>query len=98
MFSLDHRPPKEFNDGCLWKLKKNVYGLNDAARAHLKAVLLGLGMKISHLDPALFFWWHGNILAGVMCIHVDDILWAGTSVFYKCCGVYETGASCWQIK
>ena len=78
------RPPKEFNDGCLWKLKKNVYGLNDAARAwyaRLKDVLLGLGMKISHLDPALFFWWHGNILAGVMCIHVDDILWAGTSLF-----------------
>ena len=79
------RPPKEFNDGCLWRLKKTVYGLNDAARAwysRLKDVLLGLGMKISHLDPALFFWWHGNKLAGVMCVHVDDILWAGSSLFY----------------
>ena len=79
------RPPKEFNDGCLWRLKKNVYGLNDAARAwysRLKDVLLGLGMKISHLDLALFFWWHGNVLAGVMCIHVDDILWAGTPLFH----------------
>ena len=78
------RPPREFNDGYLWKLKKNVYGLNDAARAwysRLKDVLLELGMKISHLDPALFFWWHGNILAGVMCVHVDDILWAGTLLF-----------------
>ena len=78
------RPPKEFNDGCLWKLKKNVYGLIDAARAwysRLKEVLLGLGMKISRLDPALFFWWHGNVLAGVMCVHVDDILWGGTPLF-----------------
>ena len=80
------RPPKEFNYGHLWKLKKNVYGLNDAARAwysRLKDVLLFLGMKIRRLDPALFFWWHGNVFSGVMCVHVDDILWAGTPEFYS---------------
>ena len=27
------RPPVEFYNGTLWKLKKIVYGLNDAARA-----------------------------------------------------------------
>ena len=79
------RPPKEFDDGYLWKLKKNVYGLNDAARAwysRLKDVLLGLGMRVSRLDPALFFWRRKNVLSGVMCVHVDDILWAGTEEFF----------------
>ena len=79
------KPPKEFDDGCLWKLKKNVYGLNDAARAwysRLKEVLLGLGMQISRLDPALFFWRRKNVLSGIMCVHVDDILWAGTPEFF----------------
>ena len=63
-----------------------MYGLNDAARAwysRLKDVLLFLGMKISRLGPALFFWLHGNVFSGVMCVHVDDILWAGTPEFYS---------------
>ena len=79
------RPPKEFDDGYLWKLNKNVYGLNDAARAwysKLKYVLMNLGMQISQLDPALFFWWRGNVLSGIMCVHVDDILLGGTSDFF----------------
>ena len=79
------RPPKEFDDGYLWKLNKNVYGLNDAARAwysRLKHVLMKLGMRISQLDPALFFWWRGNVLSGIMCVHVDDILLGGTSDFF----------------
>ena len=59
-------PPKEFNDGQLWKLKKNVYGLNDAAKAwywKLRELLLSLGMKISSLDSAVFLldqgWGYG---------------------------------------
>ena len=78
------RPPKEFNDKCLWKLKKTVYGLNDAARAwyfSLKDLLLSLGMRICSLDPAFFYWIHKGVFSGVMCIHVDDILWAGTDDF-----------------
>ena len=79
------RPPKEFNDGQLWKLKKNVYGLNDAAKAwycKLRELLLSLGMKISSLDSAVFYWIRDGVTAGVMCIHVDDILLAGTRSFH----------------
>ena len=79
------RPPKEFNDGQLWKLKKNVYGLNDAAKAwycKLRELLLSLGMKISSLDSAVFYWIRDGLTAGVMCIHVDDILLAGTRSFH----------------
>ncbi|CAL4061145.1 unnamed protein product [Meganyctiphanes norvegica] len=67
------------------EVEKNVYGLNDAARAwysRLKDCLLGLGMRVSRLDPALFFWRRKNVLSGVMCVHVDDILWAGTEEFF----------------
>ena len=79
------RPPKEFDDGYLWKLNKNVYGLNDAARAwysRLKFVLTDLGMLNSRLDPALFFWRSNHVLSGIMCVHVDDILFAGTAEFF----------------
>ena len=78
------RPPKEFDRGKLWKLQKSVYGLNDDARAwytKLKADLVSLSMKKSSLDPALFFYVEENNLAGLLCVHVDDILYAGNQTF-----------------
>ena len=78
------KPPKEFGDGQLWHLKKNIYGLNDAARAwyyKLKEELLNLQMSVCTLDPALFFWIDGGVISGIMCVHVDDILWGGTPDF-----------------
>jgi transposase InsO family protein len=77
-------PPREFNNGYLWKLKTTVYGLCDAARAwyfRVKSVLLKMGMVMSTLDQALFFYFSANQLAGIICIHVDDICWAGTGQF-----------------
>lgn len=79
-------PPPEFNCGRLWKLKKTVYGLCDAARQwylRVKCVLLDLGASVSSLDPALFYWKEGDKVEGVVCTHVDDFLWAGTSSFEK---------------
>jgi hypothetical protein len=78
------KPPKEFKDGQLWHLKKNIYGLNDAARAwyfKLKEELLNLHMCVCTLDPALFFWINDGVFSGIMCVHVDDILWGGTPDF-----------------
>ena len=78
------RPPKEFNTGFLWKLKKVVYGLCDAARAwylRVREVLITAGMVVSRFDQATFFWYSGSKLAGVVCIHVDDFCWAGTEAF-----------------
>ena len=78
------RPPPEFNCGSLWKLKKTVYGLCDAARQwylRVKRVLMDLGASVSSLDPALFSWKQGDEIEGVVCTYVDDFLWAGTSRF-----------------
>ena len=78
------KPPREFGNGKIWKLKKTVYGLNDAARAWyltVKRVLLHLGLVICKLDPALFFWYKNEMLSGIICIHVDDFIWAGTQEF-----------------
>lgn len=80
------RPPPEFFRGYIWKLKKTVYGLNDAARAwyfRVKDELLKLGVIMCTLDPALFFWHVNGRLEGIICLHVDDFLWAGTANFEK---------------
>ena len=78
------RPPPEFDEGLLWQLNKTVYGLTDAARQwylRLREELLGLGMSISPLDPALFSWHCNGKIQGILCLYVDDILWSGTSSF-----------------
>ena len=52
------KPPPEFRSNKLWKLKKNVYGLNDAARAwylKVKDVLYSLNMHKCSVDPAIFY-------------------------------------------
>jgi len=38
-------------------------------------------MTVSPLDPALFSWHAGPELKGVICLYVDDFLWAGSSEF-----------------
>ena len=77
-------PPDEFNQGQLWKLKKTIYGLCDAARAWYKRVkseLKSLGVTISPLDNSLFFWHVDDVLQGIICVYVDDFLFAGTQLF-----------------
>ena len=80
------RPPKEFDDGNLWLLKKTVYGLCDAARAwymRVKSELKLLSVKMCPLDNSLFSWYHNGKLQGIICIYVDDFLWTGTELFNK---------------
>lgn len=81
------RPPPEFENGMIWRLKKSVYGLNDAARAwynSLKKMLKDLHMKMSSLDPAFFFYHDDkDKLSGLMCVHVDDLLFAGDDLFLR---------------
>ena len=43
--------------------------------------MLHIGLEICKLDPALFFWHKNGILSGLICIHVDDFIWAGTKEF-----------------
>ena len=51
------RPPVEFNNGKLGKLKKTVYDLNDAARAYhfsVRITFLHLGATMCSVNQALF--------------------------------------------
>ena len=80
------RPPKEYDDGHLWLLKKTVYGLCDAARAwymRVKSELKYLLVKMCPLDNSLFMWYHDGKLQGITCIYVDDFPWTGTEMFNK---------------
>ena len=77
-------PPPEYNNGNIWKLRKTVYGLVDAARAWyttVKETLLGLNMKMCALDQSLFYMQREGKLIGLICIHVDDFFWCGETIF-----------------
>ena len=53
------KPPKEYDDGYLWKLNKTMYGLNDAPREwYLKVieVMNELQAQKSTMDDAVFYW------------------------------------------
>ena len=80
------KPPKEYNDGQIWKLKKTVYGLCDAARAwymKTKNELTSLSVMVCPLDNSLFVCRINGKLEGLVCIYVDDFLWTGTALFAR---------------
>ena len=80
-------PPKESNTpvGYIWKLKRCLYGLNDAARQFYYSVcetLVALGCIQSSLDPSLFYSkGEDGELQGILVSHIDDFLHTGTSEF-----------------
>ena len=70
--------------GKLWKMKKCVYGLVDAARhcyEKVKSVLVDLGCSYSPLDPCVFYLKSNSKLHGILSPHVDDFWWCGDSHF-----------------
>lgn len=82
------RPP---SDVCpksqVWKLKRCIYGLNDAPRAWYKRVtqaLIELKGVASAYDNALFLWHDikGN-LTGILAMHVDDFVFCGNTEFER---------------
>lgn len=81
------KPPKEASDNNkLWKLKKAVYGLNDAARQwflSVKTVFDSLGCVQSKHDPALFSYYRDNTIIGILMLHVDDFIFIGTQEFHN---------------
>ena len=99
------KPPPEFYEGKIWRLKKTVYGLNDAARAwylRVKEELINLGAQVCMYDSALFTWKVNGMVEGIITVYVDDFLWAGTKKFENCIisnlkelfliGGFETGS------
>ena len=84
--SIYLRPPKEYDNGQVWKLKKTVYGLCDAARAwylKIKKELKAMDVKVVPLDNSLFTFHQNGELQGIICIYVDDFLWTGTELFQR---------------
>ena len=76
------RPPK---DVCpqdkAWRLKRCIYGLNDAPRAWYERVteeLMSLGAVRSILDNAMYMWYEGSQLVGHLVSHGDDFVYGGT--------------------
>jgi len=79
------QPPRGYEmEGKLWKLRKCLYGLNDAARAFymsVKHTLLQLGCQTSDLEPAMFLYQVNGTLRGFILTHVDDFLYGGDDLF-----------------
>ena len=80
-------PPDVAPPGILWRLKKPMYGLDDASFRWYVTVrnrLLDLGCKQLLGDPATFYWLNEKgQLAGIISTHVDDILACGSDEFYE---------------
>ena len=72
-------------DGIIWKLKKPLYGLNNASRKFwlkVKSVFERIGLKKLERDKAMYFKINedGN-LEGLVSTHVDDFNLAGSEKF-----------------
>lgn len=80
-------PPVEAHvpDGTLWKLKKCLYGLNDAARQFYLSVaneMSNLNCSQSSLDPSMYYKSNNESqLSGILLSHIDDFLHAGDEKF-----------------
>ena len=81
------QPPVEW-DGhpLIWKLKRCLYGLNDAPRSWYERVeqeLRNSEGKTSVYDEAMFMWHNENSLVGLINSHVDDFVYCGTPAWHK---------------
>ena len=80
-------PPVEAEQtGVLWRLKKCMYGLNDAPRRWFLNVtdeLKKLNCQPTRLDPSVFVYTKDETLHGIVLIHVDDFLHIGTEYFQE---------------
>jgi hypothetical protein len=79
-------PPKDVKkDGLIWKLKKPLYGLNDASRKFwlkVKTVFMDIVLKRFEGDEAVYFKYDNNgNLDGMVSTHVDDFNLAGSKNF-----------------
>jgi hypothetical protein len=74
--------PANFANGKVWRLKKALCGLRQAAYAWyntLRSALLGLGFTIMEADPCMFYK-NGTSGRVFLLFHVDDALVADTSL------------------
>merc|ERR1712237_194532 len=80
-------PPDVKKEGILWKLKKPLYGLNDASRKFwlkIKEVFKNFGLRKVDGDEALYYKQDDDgELIGLLSTHVDDFSLAGTEKFIE---------------
>ena len=79
-------PGERKKPGIVWKLRKAVYGMNDAGRKwflKLGQTLEEIGCRKSKYDHCLFMYKNDNGLQGLVLLWVDDIFHAGTDEFDK---------------
>ena len=90
------RPPREGLDGVkqgeLLEMQKGVYGLCNAPRLwwrRLRQVLNQIGFEEMRMLPCVFVYWARDAvgsrkqLMGLLAVHVDDMVVAGSSEFEK---------------
>ena len=73
-------PPRGYDQGYVWRLKKALYGLPIASKLwyeHVRSTIETAGWERSTFDPCLFYIKTEEALEGVIIIHVDDFLVAG---------------------
>ena len=79
-------PPDIKKQGVIWKLKKPLYGLDDASCKlwlRVKEVLMEIGFKVMEGDEAFYYLHQNGELMGAVIMHVDDFTIAGTEDFIK---------------
>ena len=79
-------PPDIRKPGVIWKLKKPLYGLDDASHKfclRVKEVLKEIGLKVMEGDEAFYYLHQDGELLGAVNTHVDDFTLAGTETFIK---------------
>ena len=80
-------PPKDIKkEGFIWKLKKPIYGLEDAGRKFwlkVDKIFKARGMKTLHGDSAFYYLHDGETLQGMILCHVDDFSISGKKDFVE---------------
>ena len=89
---LDHEVFMKLPPGCgsmsgkVVRLNKSLYGLKQASRTFYKRLVSDLkriGFEQSLSDPCVLRFMMGDEVMGMVAIHVDDILYAGTKSLVK---------------
>ena len=75
-------PPRDIKkEGSIWRLKKPLYGLNDASRKfwlRVREIFKALGFKVVKGDEAFYYKHENGRLIGMIVTHVDDFIVAGS--------------------
>ena len=72
-------PPEANKSDKIWRLRKAVYGMNDAGRRwffRVRTVLKDMGWSQCKLDSCFFYTLVGDVLHGVVILWVDDFFFA----------------------